>query len=187
MNQVGIQGAARIANLHDLVVNELLLGDRILVAECSASLSGGLRQRKGIERAMYSNRDVLILDEATAALDSTPEPAVMDTVQKLGSHKTISTIVHRLSTARHCGCIYLLKRGHMMGSGSYDGLSPGNERLRAMHETAWMCLTESSPAEGEGDASAATNVFLVCSRMQSPFRLSGRCKSKQQGPFGQSR
>jgi ATP-binding cassette, subfamily B, bacterial PglK len=127
-----VERAARIANLHDFVINELSEGYQTLVGERGVRLSGGQRQRIGIARALYHNPDVLILDEATSALDNITEHAVMEAVHNLGSRKTILMIAHRLSTVRNCDCIFLLEGGELVASGSYDQLVEQDERFRAM-------------------------------------------------------
>ena len=138
-NQIDLEAverAARIANLHDFVCQELPEQYQTPVGERGIRLSGGQRQRIGIARAMYNDPDVLILDEATSALDNLTEQAVMEAVQKLGKRKTIILIAHRLSTVKHCDRIYMLERGKIIGSGSYEQLVAENSRFRAMSEIA---------------------------------------------------
>jgi ATP-binding cassette, subfamily B, bacterial PglK len=115
IDMAAVERAARIANLHDFVVNELPKGYQTTVGERGVRLSGGQRQRIGIARALYHDPDVLILDEATSALDNLTEQAVMEAVHNLGSHKTIILIAHRLTTVRNCDRIFLLERGSLVG------------------------------------------------------------------------
>ncbi|MEM9219268.1 MAG: ABC transporter ATP-binding protein [Cyanobacteria bacterium P01_F01_bin.150] len=101
------------------VVDGLPEGIHTKVGERGVLLSGGQRQRVGIARALYHEREILILDEATAALDNETERLVTESIKELSGKKTIITIAHRLSTIKHCDRIYLLERGSIVKSGSY--------------------------------------------------------------------
>ncbi|MDZ7759347.1 MAG: ABC transporter ATP-binding protein [Desulfovermiculus sp.] len=129
-----VEKAARIANLHEFVLQELPDGYQTHVGERGVRLSGGQRQRIGIARALYHDPDVLILDEATSALDNLTEQVVMEAVHNLATRKTIILIAHRLSTVRSCDCIYMLEHGMLVAKGSYDELFEGSENFRAMAE-----------------------------------------------------
>ena len=132
VNMAAVERAARIANLHDFVVNELPGGYDTHVGERGVRLSGGQRQRIGIARALYHDPDVLILDEATSALDNVTEGLVMEAVNNLGRQKTVIMIAHRLSTVRSCDCIYLLEGGEVSASGTYDELRSNSTLFRSM-------------------------------------------------------
>ena len=132
IDQQAVERAAKIANLHEFVVNDLPQGYATTVGERGVRLSGGQRQRIGIARALYHNPQVLILDEATSALDNLTEQAVMEAVNNLGHDITIILIAHRLSTVRQCDQIYLLERGEVKAQGTFEELTQANERFRAM-------------------------------------------------------
>ena len=132
IDQAAIERAARIAELHDFVTEELPEGYDTLVGERGVRLSGGQRQRIGIARALYHDPDVLIMDEATSALDNLTERAVMDAVHNLGRAKTIILIAHRLSTVQACDTIFMLEQGRLVAEGSYDALIDSNRKFRAM-------------------------------------------------------
>jgi ATP-binding cassette, subfamily B, bacterial PglK len=132
IDQEAVERAAKIANLHEFVVNDLPQGYATTVGERGVRLSGGQRQRIGIARALYHNPQVLILDEATSALDNLTEQAVMEAVNNLGHDITIILIAHRLSTVRQCDQIYLLERGEVKASGTYDELTASNQQFAAM-------------------------------------------------------
>jgi len=85
-----------------------------LVGERGVRLSGGQRQRIGIARALYKRAQVLVLDEATAALDNDTEQAVMEAVEGLSRDLTIVMIAHRLSTVQRCDRIIKLEQGRIM-------------------------------------------------------------------------
>ena len=127
-----VERAARIANLHDFVVNDMPQGYNTQVGERGVCLSGGQRQRVGIARALYHKPQVLVLDEATSALDNLTEQSVMDAVHNLSHEVTIIIIAHRLSTVRECDCIYILEKGGLVGEGTYDELVRDNPQFRRM-------------------------------------------------------
>ncbi len=81
------------------------------VGERGVRLSGGQRQRIGIARALYGDPDILVLDEATAALDQETESAVMEAIDRLRGRKTLLIIAHRLTTIRNCRMIFKVEDG----------------------------------------------------------------------------
>lgn len=123
INQEAVERAARLANLHDFLVNDLPQGYDTVVGERGVRLSGGQRQRIGIARALYRDPDVLFFDEATSALDTTTERAVMEAIHNLSGTKTIILVAHRLTTVRPCDRIYVLQQGGIAEQGTYDELS----------------------------------------------------------------
>jgi ABC-type multidrug transport system fused ATPase/permease subunit len=132
IDQGAVEKAAKIANLHEFVTSDLPQGYAATVGERGVRLSGGQRQRIGIARALYHNPQVLILDEATSALDNLTEQAVMEAVHNLGHEITIILIAHRLSTVRQCDQIYLLQRGEVKASGTYDQLVASSQQFAAL-------------------------------------------------------
>lgn len=84
------------------------------VGERGVRLSGGQRQRLGIARALYSNPDILVFDEATSSLDVQTERNFMNVVEKLHGDKTLIIITHRLSTIENCDVIYEVKDGKII-------------------------------------------------------------------------
>jgi ABC-type multidrug transport system fused ATPase/permease subunit len=132
IDQEAVKRAAKIANLHEFVINELPQGYETKVGEQGVRLSGGQRQRIGIARALYYDPAILVFDEATSALDSITEKSVMAAVRGLGSKKTIIMIAHRLSTVRHCDNIIFLDKGKITDQGSYDELVLRNLSFKEM-------------------------------------------------------
>jgi ABC-type multidrug transport system fused ATPase/permease subunit len=132
IDMLAVQRAARVANVHDFVTRELECGYDTMIGERGIRLSGGQRQRLGIARALYRDPPILIMDEATNALDTITERAVMDAVANLAHKKTIILIAHRIATVRYCDLIFLLEGGRILASGSYDALVGDSTRFREM-------------------------------------------------------
>lgn len=132
IDQEAIERAARIAELHHFVLENMPEGYETMVGERGVRLSGGQRQRIGISRALYHDPDVLILDEATSALDNLTERAVMDAVHNLGRAKTIIMIAHRLTTVKDCDVIVMLEHGQVVAKGTYDELLEESTQFRAL-------------------------------------------------------
>jgi ATP-binding cassette, subfamily B, bacterial PglK len=114
-----LQRAIAVAQLEELV-ERLPEGLDTIIGERGTRLSGGQRQRVGIARVIYHDREILVFDEATSALDSETELLVSEAVKALGGTKTLILIAHRLSTIEHCDCIYMMERGQVVKSGTYE-------------------------------------------------------------------
>jgi ABC-type multidrug transport system fused ATPase/permease subunit len=127
-----VERAARAANLHDFIVNELPDGYRTGVGDHGVRLSGGQRQRIAIARALYRDPQMLVLDEATSSLDSVTEDIVMDAIRTFSHHKTMLVIAHRLSTLTECDRIYVLSGGKVAAEGSYAELLETSGDFRAL-------------------------------------------------------
>ncbi len=130
IDQGAVEHAAKIANLHEFVTNELSQQYQTKVGERGIRLSGGQRQRIGIARALYHNPQVLILDEATSSLDNLTEKEVMEAVNKISKNITIIMIAHRLSTVKSCDTIYLLEKGKLKSKGTFDEMINENYQIR---------------------------------------------------------
>ena len=86
------------------------------------TLSGGQRQRLAIARAFVRNAPILVLDEATAALDSKAETEVQAAIDQLSENRTVLCVAHRLSTLRTMDRIIVLSRGQTIEEGTFDEL-----------------------------------------------------------------
>jgi ABC-type multidrug transport system fused ATPase/permease subunit len=104
------------------VIEQLPQGLKTLVGERGVLLSGGQRQRVGIARALYHDREILVLDEATAALDNETENLVTQAINSLRGSKTLILIAHRLSTVEKCNVIYEMQQGKIINFGSYESV-----------------------------------------------------------------
>ena len=130
INQADVEKASKIANLHNFVIDELPEQYQTATGERGVRLSGGQRQRIGIARALYHNPKVLILDEATNALDNETEKAVMDGINNLNKNITIILITHRLSTVKNCDKILLLEKGKIINEGTFEELIKLNKNFQ---------------------------------------------------------
>ena len=101
------------------------------VGERGVQLSGGQRQRIGIARALYKEADVLVFDEASSALDTETETAVMQAVSQLDPNLTLFIIAHRVQTLRECDLILRLEDGHLVSAGSYEEVIGAQPRQAA--------------------------------------------------------
>ena len=102
--------ALEMAQLKDYV-EKLPDGIQTNVGEWGVQLSGGQRQRIAIARALYNEPDIIVLDEATAALDNDTENAVMESIEALQKIKTLIIVAHRLTTIKKCDVIYEIVDG----------------------------------------------------------------------------
>jgi len=127
-----VEHAARIAQLHDFIVESLPRGYDTTTGERGVRLSGGQRQRIGIARALYRESDLIVLDEATSALDTVTERAVLEGIESLPTQKTVIMIAHRLSTLRSCGRLLLMERGRLVATGPWDVLMAVSPAFREL-------------------------------------------------------
>ena len=125
--------AAKIANAHDFIM-EKEEGYQTNVGDRGCKLSGGQRQRISIARAVLKNPPILILDEATAALDTESERAVQEALERLMSNRTTVAIAHRLSTIKDADEIIVVDEGRIVERGRHDELIALGGYYKKLHD-----------------------------------------------------
>lgn len=116
-----IVNAAKIAEAHEFIA-QLPEGYKTIVGERGQKLSGGQRQRIAIARAVLKNPPILILDEATSAVDNETEAAIQRSLERITKNRTTIAIAHRLSTVRNADCICVMEEGLVVESGQHEQL-----------------------------------------------------------------
>ncbi|MEM9164547.1 MAG: ABC transporter ATP-binding protein [Cyanobacteria bacterium P01_F01_bin.4] len=116
-----IKSAAQMAEAHEFIA-QLPAGYDTIVGERGQKLSGGQRQRLAIARAILKDPPILILDEATSAVDNETEAAIQRSLEKITCNRTTVAIAHRLSTVRNCDRIYVMEQGQLVEWGTHEDL-----------------------------------------------------------------
>ena len=128
--------AAKIAEAHNFI-SHLPQGYETIVGERGQKLSGGQRQRIAIARAVLKNPPILILDEATSAVDNETEAAIARSLEKITHNRTTIAIAHRLSTIRHADRIYVLEDGQIVEQGTHEELLA----QQGVYDNLWQVQT----------------------------------------------
>jgi ATP-binding cassette subfamily B protein len=132
--------AAETAEAHRFILN-LPYGYDTIVGERGQKLSGGQRQRLAIARAVLKNPPILILDEATSAVDNETEAAIVRSLDRITQNRTTIAIAHRLSTIRHADWIYVLEKGQIVEQGLHEDLLC----KQGVYAGLWQVQTGESP------------------------------------------
>ena len=132
-----VVNAAKLANAHDFIM-ELSDGYDTKVGERGVKLSGGQKQRISIARAILKDAPILILDEATSAVDTQTELLIQEALNKLKKNRTTIVIAHRLSTIKEADQIIVIKEGEIVEAGRH------NELVRAGGLYSQLCKAQDS-------------------------------------------
>jgi ATP-binding cassette subfamily B protein len=120
-SRVQIMRAAKAANAHEFILR-FPDGYDTQVGERGVRLSGGERQRISIARAILHDPRILILDEATASVDTETEKQIQEAIQRLIKNRTTFAIAHRLSTLRNADRLLVIEKGKLTEMGTHDEL-----------------------------------------------------------------
>jgi ATP-binding cassette subfamily B protein len=120
-DRAAVIAAAKAAELHDFI-QTLPRGYDTLVGDFGSTLSGGQRQRLSIARAVLKDPAILILDEATSAVDNDTEAAIQRSIARLSQGRTVIAVAHRLSTIRAADEIFVLESGQILEHGTHQSL-----------------------------------------------------------------
>ena len=125
--------ACKKARCHEFITS-LPNGYKTNVGEIGNKLSGGQRQRLSIARTILKNAPILILDEATSAIDAQNEKAILEVIKEISKDKTVITISHHLETIKDADKIVLLENGKIIAEGKHDELLRSSTEYKKMVE-----------------------------------------------------
>ena len=133
LSQAEVEEAARFVDAHDFI-SQLAQGYDSPVTERGSTFSSGQRQLLAFARTIASKPKILILDEATANIDSETEELIQHSLRKMRQGRTTIAIAHRLSTIQDANCIYVLDKGRIIESGSHEELLAQNGTYKKMYQ-----------------------------------------------------
>ena len=133
LSQAEVEEAARFVDAHDFI-SQLPQGYDDPVTERGSTFSSGQRQLLAFARTIATKPKILILDEATANIDSETEELIQHSLRKMRQGRTTIAIAHRLSTIQDANCIYVLDKGRIIESGSHEELLAQNGTYKKMYQ-----------------------------------------------------
>ncbi|MCD1276541.1 ABC transporter ATP-binding protein [Streptococcus sinensis] len=133
LSQAEVEEAARFVDAHDFI-SQLAQGYDSPVTERGSTFSSGQRQLLAFARTIATKPKILILDEATANIDSETEELIQHSLRKMRQGRTTIAIAHRLSTTQDANCIYVLDKGRIIESGSHEELLAQNGTYKKMYQ-----------------------------------------------------
>lgn len=150
-----MEAAAQRAQLTDFLAS-LPAGFDTKVGERGLRLSGGEKQRVAIARTLLRNPPILILDEATSAMDTLTEAQIQSAINSVRTGRTVLSIAHRLSTIKDADEILVLDRGAIVERGTHDALLAMQGRYSALWQQQAAAATEGAPVQANGHAHGST-------------------------------
>lgn len=123
----------KLCAFHEYVMS-LPDGYDTFIGEGGVILSGGLRQRLAIARALMKKSEIILLDEATSSLDNETQDFIKKSIHKISKNYTILIIAHRLSTVRDCDYLLVIEDGKVVGTGTHDELIKKNKYYKKLYE-----------------------------------------------------
>jgi ATP-binding cassette subfamily B protein len=142
-----IVSAAQAAQAHDFIM-QLTKGYDTYVGERGVTLSGGQKQRVAIARALLTDPRILIMDDATASVDTETEALIQKALVQLMQGRTTFVIAHRLSTVRRADLILVLEKGQIVARGTHETLLRTSELYREVYQHQ-LRREETAPARAE--------------------------------------
>ena len=133
LSQAEVEEAAHFVDAHDFI-SQLAQGYDSPVTERGSTFSSGQRQLLAFARTIATKPKILILDEATANIDSETEELIQHSLRKMRQGRTTIAIAHRLSTIQDANCIYVLDKGRIIESGSHEELLAQNGTYKKMYQ-----------------------------------------------------
>ena len=133
LSQAEVEEAARFVDAHDFI-SRLPQGYDNPVTERGSTFSSGQRQLLAFARTIATKPKIMILDEATANIDSETEELIQHSLRKMRQGRTTIAIAHRLSTIQDANCIYVLDKGRIIESGSHEELLAQNGNYKKMYQ-----------------------------------------------------
>ncbi len=136
-SQESVIRAAQVANAHEFI-SRLPGGYDTEIQEGGVNLSGGQRQLICIARAVHSDPSIIILDEATASVDTLTETLIQEALQRLFSGRTAIVIAHRLTTVQNADVIYVFEKGRIVEVGDHVALLENGGIYRELYEKQFI-------------------------------------------------
>jgi ATP-binding cassette subfamily B protein len=152
-DEAAVREAARAASAHEFVA-EMPDGYETRVGERGVKLSGGQRQRIALARVLLQDPEIVLLDEATASVDTATEYRIQQSLERLTADRTTVAIAHRLSTVRDADTILVLEDGRIVERGSHEELLAAE----GFYATLWRAQAGDTDAVPESLATDSGNI-----------------------------